>query len=233
MTGNPETQVLNQLLVNGISYDGTRDFAPVVLMVTQPFVLVAHPSVQARGVGEFVALAKSKPGAVRYGSWGRGSTSHLGMLTLSAVAGIDMLHVPYKGAAPAFTDLIGGQIDVMLAGAGVIPHVQSGKLNGIAVTGRSRSHALPGLPTVAEAGFPGYEMLTWYGLSVPRGTSKEIIDKINADVRDVLRMPDVVDRMRASNVDIVASSVAQFESFHQAEAARWSRVMAEAGIKPE
>jgi tripartite-type tricarboxylate transporter receptor subunit TctC len=233
VTGNPETHGLNKFLFAKMPYDAATDFVPISLMVTQPFILVAHPSFPGKTVAEVVSIAKAKPGQVRFASWGRGSTSHLAMERFLSGAGLTMLHVPYKGVTPAITDLIGGQVDIMLAGTSSLPHVKSGKLIGIAVSSAKRSPALPGMPTIAESGFPGFDMLTWYGMSAPRGTPPEIIKKISDDVRAALALPDMVERLNSQAVDIVASGPEEFKQFNEREIANWAQLTKAANVNPE
>lgn len=234
VTANPETHGLNKLLYSKMPYDAATDFAPISLMVTQSLMLVAHPSFPAKTVAELVSVAKSKPGGVRYATWGRGSTSHLAMEAFRTAAGIDLLHIPYKGAGPAMTDVLGGQIEIMLSGvAPAMTQYRAGKVTALAVSGAKREVVAPNVPTIAESGFPGFDMITWYGVSAPAGTPPRTIKLISDAIRDALRSPEVTERLLAQAVGIVASTPEEFLKFNQREVAKWGQVAKAAGIKPE
>lgn len=234
VTANPETHGLNHLLYLKVPYDPLRDFEPVSLMVTQALVMVAHPSFGPRTVPELIAHAKARPGQVRYSSWGRGSTSHLAMELFRIRADIDMLHIPYKGAGPAFADVMGGQVDMMLSGiAPAVPQIRGQKVNALAITSAARSAALPEVPAVAEQGIADYDMVTWYGVSAPKGTPAEVVRKISDGIRAVMRDPAVMERMAALGVVIVGSTPDGFRQFNETSLARWAQVAKAAGVKPE
>lgn len=234
VTANPETHGLNHLLYLKVPYDALRDFEPVSLMVTQALVMVGAPSLQARTVTELVAYAKANPGKVRYSSWGRGSTSHLAMELLKSKAGIDMLHVPYKGAGPAFTDVMGGQVELMLSGiAPAVPQVRAGRVHALGITSAARSAVLPEVPTIAEQGFAGYDLSTWYGISAPKGTPPDVVSRISEGIRAALKDPAVVERMAALGVVIVGSTPDEFRRFNEMSLARWTEIAKNAGVQPE
>ena len=204
LLGASETLMLNGVL-NRAAYDVRKTFIPVVQLTTQPYVLVVHPSVPAKNVKELVALAKSKPGALSYGSQGMGTTGHIGWERFNAMNGIDILHVPYKGAAPALVDLIGGQIHMtfsIIASTG--PHMKTGKLRGLGLSAARRSALLPDLPTVAEAGVPGFQLHNTYGYVAPAGTPQNIVRAINTVVSQGMNAPDTVQALAAAGSDVVA-----------------------------
>jgi tripartite-type tricarboxylate transporter receptor subunit TctC len=211
----------NAALLPKLPYDALQDFAPVVLVATAPLILVVHPSLPARSVKELVAIAKARPGQLSYGTSGNGGPQHLAGELLKSMAGIDLLHVPYKGGAPAVVDLVGGQVQLGFASTlTAIPFVKAGRLRAIAVTGPRRSAILPDLPTVAEAGFPGYETTTWYGILVRAGTPPAVITTLNADIARALNLPEVRDRLASEAAEVVGGTPASFATFIQAEIAR-------------
>jgi tripartite-type tricarboxylate transporter receptor subunit TctC len=209
-------------------------FAPVTLVSASPYVVVANPKVPAASIRELVAHAKQNPGKLTFGSSGTGAASHLSAELFKSVAGIDMLHVPYKGTGQAVTDLLAGQIDLLFAPAqSVMQYVQAGRLKAYAVTSAKRSTTLPDLPTVAEAGVAGYEAIGWFGLLVPAATPKAVVAKLSADANAVLREPDVVQKMLALGAEPSGNSPERFAQFIRADQAKWARLMRERGIKPE
>jgi len=196
------------LMMNGVlkraPYDVRKTFIPVVQLTTQPYVLVVHPSVPAKSVKDLIALAKAKPGALSYGSQGMGTTGHIGWERFAAMAGIDILHVPYKGAAPALVDVIAGQIQMTFSiAAATGPHIRSGKLRGLGFSGTQRSPLLPDLPTVAEAGVPGFQLHNTYGYVAPAGVPVQIVRAINAVVSAGMNAPDTVKSLSAEGIDVV------------------------------
>jgi len=213
-------------------FDPLRDFAPISPLATSPFVVTVHPSVKATSIRELIALAKASPGKINYGSSGVGGAPHLSTVLFESMAGVQMVHVAYKGLGPAMTDLLGGQIQLMLADIGVVaPHLKSEKLRGLAITGRSRSPVFPELPTVAEAGLPGYAAGTWYGLFAPAGTPAPILLRLSTAVRDALAVPDIGNALVAQGVEPVAMTPDQFAAFAREEHAKWGGVIRSAGIK--
>ncbi len=219
--GASETLMMNGVLKRA-PYDLRKTFIPVVQLTTQPYVLVVHPSVPAKTVKELVALAKAKPGALTYGSQGMGTTGHIGWERFNAMNGIDILHVPYKGAAPALVDLIGGQIHMTFSIiAGTAPHINSGKLRGLAFSGVKRSPLMPDLPTVAEADVPGYQLHNSYGYVAPAGAPRPIVRAIASVISQGMNAPDTVKALAADGSDVVAPATpeefkAKFDSEYAA-----------------
>lgn len=216
-----------------LGYDTFRDFAPVTLLATVPNVLVVHPSVPARSLGELVKLAKAHPGKLNYGSGGVGSGSQLGSELFKTLAGIRMVHVPYKGAALALSAMLGGEVDMVTSTVpATIPLVNSGRIRALAVMAPARVASLPDVPTTAEAGMPEVVVITWYGLFVPAGVKPDIIERLNSEVARVMNSPDVRGRLSRVELDVATSTPAEAGKFVRAEMERWARVIKEAGIKP-
>ena len=225
---------INPALVSKLPYDPVRDFAPVSLLVINPQILVVNSGVPVNSVKELIAYAKSKPGQLNYASVGQGSPNQLGMELLKALAGIDMVHVPYKGTGPALTDLLGGQVQLMFNSMPlVLPLVKSGKLNGLAVGSRQRSPAAPAIPTVAEAGVPGFENVTWYGLFAPVKTPAEVVTKLNAQVVQILSDPEMARRLASQGAEPRSTTPDELARFMRVEFERWKKVIKAAGIKLE
>jgi len=232
--GHIGTLAANPALYRSLSYDPVRDFAPVTLVAMVPNVLVVGPAIPSRSVAEFVALAKSKPGKLDYGSGGNGSAAHLAMEYFKLKAGVDLQHVPYKGTAPALTDLLGGQIAVILTGLPpVLQHVKSGKLRILGVASRERLAAFPEIPTIAESGVPGFEATQWYGLLVPAATPKDIVAKIQRDTAAALRDPAVNERLASEGAEPVGNTPEQFGTFIRSEIELWGKVIRATGMKAE
>ena len=222
---------INRYLFPSISYDPIGDFAPVTLITATPFMLVVHPSVAAHSVAELVALARSKPGQLNYGSSGNGSSIHLTTELLKTAAKIDMTHVPYKGSGPAFIDLIGGQIQILFSSTvSSLPHVKSGKARGIAITSLKRASSLPAMPTVAES-YPGFESSSWFGMLVPAKTPKPILDRLLADTRSALKSPEVNQALVSQGAEPGGNSPTEFAAYFQSEITKWGRVIDAAAIK--
>jgi tripartite-type tricarboxylate transporter receptor subunit TctC len=217
-----------------LSAKNVHQFAPVTLVSASPYVITVNPKVAANNVRELIELAKKNPGRLSFGSSGTGAASHLAAELFKSMAGIDMLHVPYKGTGQALTDLLAGQIDVMFAPAQtVMPHVQAGKLRALAVTSAKRAATLPELPTAAESGLPGYEAVGWFGLLAPIATPAPLVAKLGTDAAAALADPEVRQRMLALGAEPAGDTPAQFAAFIQADMAKWSRLMKERGITPE
>jgi tripartite-type tricarboxylate transporter receptor subunit TctC len=222
------------LLRPTLGYDLEKDFAPVATVGEVPLVLVVNPEVGAKSVAEFVALAKAKPGDVTFGSSGNGSTEHLAAASFMHRAGITMLHVPYKGGAPAMSDLVGGQIMSMIGTTpSAMPHVKAGTLRALAVTTRARVAALPEVPTVAESGLPGFEVTSIYGILAPAATPPDIVGRLAEALAAITATPDVKERMLVQGVVATNASPAETGRIVHGEIARWAEVIAEAGIKSE
>jgi tripartite-type tricarboxylate transporter receptor subunit TctC len=217
-----------------LKYDLTRDFAPVSLLMTGPLVLVTGPNVPAKNLKEFVALAKSKPGRMSYGSSGNGASTHLAGEMLNARAGIQTIHVPYKGSGPALTDLMGSQIDFMVDTLiSSMPFVKGNKIHALAVTGKVRSPALPDVPTVAEQGYPGFEAVAWIGLLAPAKTPPEIVAKLNADVKKILESPDVKGRLAEQGFNAEWQRPDVFGAYMKNEVQKWGAIVKSANVKVE
>jgi tripartite-type tricarboxylate transporter receptor subunit TctC len=230
-TGNA---VVNPHIYPKLPYDPLRDFAPVTLLATVENVLVVHPSVKASSVQELVALAKANPGKLSFPSPGIGSQAHVAGEMLQSMAGVKMLHVPYKGMAPAMNDLLGGQVSFMfLSMSSALKQVQAGKLRALGVASRERSSAAPTMPTVAEQGLPGFEAISWYALMAPAGTPTEIVDKIASDSARALKAPDVRDRLLGLGANPVGNTPAELAEMLKKEHAFWGDFIRKAGIKAE
>src|SRR5438552_1689569 len=209
-------------------------FAPVSLVSASAYIVTANPGVAAANIRELIALAKANPGKLTFGSSGTGAASHLSAELFKATAGVDLLHVPYKGTGQALTDLLAGHVNLMFAPAQtVMPHVQSGKLKALGVTGARRSQTLPDLPTVAESGLPGYEAVGWFGLLAPAATPKATVAKLSADANRVLAMRDVREKMLGLGAEPAGNTPEEFARFIRSDQAKWSRLMKEAGITPD
>ena len=225
---------VNSYLYPKLPYDPVKDFMPVTLVNTAPLMLVVHPTVAAKSVKELIAYAKAHPGELTFGSGGVGSTPHLSGELFKSLSGIDALHVPYKGGAPALNDLIGGQLSFMIENMpGTMPFVKSGKLRALAVTSPQRSPLEPALPTMAEAGVPGYEVVGWNGIVAMTGTPPEIVARLHAEVAKILRSPEVKQKMVALGAQPVGSTPDEFAAFIKAEMARWGKIIKEKGIRSE
>jgi tripartite-type tricarboxylate transporter receptor subunit TctC len=215
-------------------FDPLKDLTPISLAAVQPFVVAATNSLPVKSVSELVALAKSKPRSISYGSGGSGSASHLGVELMMINGGFSMLHVPYKGSNPALTAVMGGEIQVAIAGlATVLPHSKAGKVKALAVTGSKRAGIAPEVPTVAESGIPGYVFDVWYGLVFPGGTPAAIVKKANSEVARLLKSPEVSSRFAGAGVEPITNSPEAFAKVIREELPKWHKVVKAAGIKPE
>jgi tripartite-type tricarboxylate transporter receptor subunit TctC len=215
-----------------LPYDPQKDFEPVTLINTTPLVVVVHPGVPAKSIKDLIALAKSKPGALNYGSSGSGGSNHLAGELFNAMAGVKMVHVPYKGNAPALTDLVGGHVDLVFNGlTSALPLIKSGKLRPLGVTSLKRASALPQIPTLDEQGLKGFQAVAWNGLTAPARTPREIISRLNTDVLKVLRSPELAERLKAEGSDPVGSTVEDYAAFLRDEIAKWRKVIQLANIK--
>jgi tripartite-type tricarboxylate transporter receptor subunit TctC len=217
-----------------LPYDMVRDFAPVTLIATIPFVLTVHPSLPVKTVGDLVKLAKARPGELNYTSGGNGSPGHLICEMFKSMTGANMVHVPYKTVAQGVTGLIAGQAQVMFTvGPSAVPQIRSGRIRGIAVTTLKRSNSLPELPTVAESGLPGFEAPAWNGVLAPAGTPPVIVGKLHAEILKNLKQPDVLEKIGALGFEPVGSTPAEFGDFVKAELAKWAKVARDSGAKAE
>jgi tripartite-type tricarboxylate transporter receptor subunit TctC len=235
--GHIGTLAINPAMYDKLGYDPVADFAPVSLLVSVPNVMVVHPGLPANTLAELVALGRAKPGSINYGSAGNGSAAQLSMEYLKQLAKLDkdsMPHVPYRGTGPMLTDLLGGQIQMTFTGSiAVLAHIKAGKLRPLAVGGAKRLELLPDVPTVAEAGFPGFETAQWYGALVPAGTPPAIVERLSMEFAAALANPEVAARFRAEGSEPVGSTPAEFTAFIAKEAGRWGGVVKAAGIKPD
>lgn len=220
-------------LHRNLPFDVEKSFAPVSLVARMPFMFAASATLPSRSVKEVIELAKAKPGQLNYGSYGNGTAPHLAMVRLAQMTGIDVAHVPYKGAAQALADLVGGQISVMIVDIGpAMPFVTSGKLRPLAVTTAQRTPLAPDLPTFAEAGVPGYESSGWFGVLAPAGTPREIIALYNAEIAKIMQLPDVRKRMAQFGMEIATSTPDEFAQLIGADIARNAELIKSAGIRP-
>jgi tripartite-type tricarboxylate transporter receptor subunit TctC len=225
---------INPTIYPKLAYDSVRDFAPISLAGTSPMLLAANPSVPAGSVKELIEFARSKPGTLNLASAGTGSPSHLAGALFTHMAGIRLVHVPYKGAPAAFNDLIAGQVSLYFSGLPpAIPMVKAGRARAVAVTTTYRSAALPDVPTLAESGLPGYDVPLWYGVLAPAGTPPGVIATLNAQIVRALRLPDVASRFAAQGVEPATSTPGEFASQIQTEIGRWTEVVRTANIKVE
>ena len=223
---------INPLLYSKMSFDPNKDFAPVAPLLLGSLVLLLHPSVKANNVKELIAFAKANPGRLTVASAGAGTINHLAAELFKKMAGVYIVHVPYRGAAPALADLIGGQVDMMIDGiASAIPHIRTGKLRGIATSGAKRSDALPELPTIAEAGLPGFEATFFFGLLAPAGTPREVIQRLNAEATKGANTPEFRERMSAAGLELVSGSADKLADMIRTDVARWAPVVKATGMK--
>jgi tripartite-type tricarboxylate transporter receptor subunit TctC len=224
--------IVPSLTTTKLPYDPAKDFEPITLINTTPLVVVVNPGVPANSIKELIALARSKPGSLNFGSSGSGGSNHLAGELFNAMAGVKMVHIPYKGNAPALTDLVGGHVDLVFNGlTSALPLIKSGKLRALAVTSLARTGSLPDMPTLDELGLKGFQAVAWNGLNAPGRTPKDIIGKINADVLRVIRSPELVERLKAEGSDPVGNSPEQYSAFLRDEITKWAKVIQFAGVK--
>lgn len=225
---------LNPNLRKKLPYDPIKDFDAISLIASAPLLVVVHPSLPVKNIKDLIALAKAKPGVINYASNGAGGSSHMAVELFDMVAGTKMTHVPYKGLAPALTELLSGEVQVMFSSAvAMLPQVKAGKLRAIAMTGGKRSPAIPDVPTVAESGLKGYETGSWYGVVVPAGTPKYAIDKLSSEVIRITKSPAITNKLVDEAVIPVGSTPAEFTAYIKSEIARWGKVIKQAGLKIE
>ncbi len=216
------------------SFDVTKDFAPITLAGVTPNLLVANPGVPFNDVKGLIAYAKANPGKLNYASTGNGTSNHLSFELFKAMTGTQVTHVPYKGSAPAVTDLIAGQVQVMFDNTpNVLPHVKAGKLKALGVSSKTRSQFAPDVPSVDEAGVPGYDVTVWFGVLTVAGTPPDIVKRLNTEMVKILTSPEVKERISKSGVDVVAGTPEHFSGFLKAEVSRWAKVIQEANIKAD
>jgi tripartite-type tricarboxylate transporter receptor subunit TctC len=230
--GNNSTHGANPALYGKLGYDAARDFAPITLVASTPYVLVVHPSLPVTTVKQLIALAKARPGQINYASAGNGSTHHLSGELLKTMGGIDMVHIPYKGTTPAITALISGEATMMFATAtGIVPHVKSGKVKALAVTTAKRAPALPDTPTVAEAALPGFEIISWFGLLAPAGTPAPILQRLNTETVKALATPEVRAGLANQGLDVASSTPEAFADYIRSEIAKFTKLAKAANIR--
>jgi tripartite-type tricarboxylate transporter receptor subunit TctC len=227
------TNAINPGLYPHLAVDPARELAPTTMIASSPMILVVHPTLSAHSVKEFVALAKSKPGAINFASSGNGSTAHLASELLKSMTGINIVHVPYKGAGPALTDLVGGQVQTMITGvSSTLPYVKGGRLRPLAVSSDKRLAILPDVPALAEE-VAGYEVNTWYGVFAPVQTPRPIIDKLNRTLASLFATADARERLAALGAEPVTMPPEQFAAAIHKETVKWAKVIKNAGVRPE
>ncbi len=230
--GNAGSHSVNPSLYRKLPYDPLKDFAPVVLVSTAPNILIVHPSLPVKSVKELIALAKVRPGELTFGSGGNGSTAHLSGELFRTLAGIQLVHVPFKGAPAAVLGVITGEISMAILNLPpALPHVKSGRLKALAVSTPKRSMALPDLPTIAESGLPGYSATAWYGVLAPAGTSREIILKLNAEIVKSLRTNEIRARIASDGGEVVGSTPEEFTAVMKSDIAKWAKVVQDSGAR--
>jgi tripartite-type tricarboxylate transporter receptor subunit TctC len=234
LLGNIASLAINVGIYDKMPYDPRKDFTHIVRTVDVNYVLVVHPSLPVKNVAELVQYAKANPGKLSYGSAGSGSLPHLGTELLKAQAGIDMIHVPYKGGGPMVTDALGGQIQVVLGDqANLMPHVQTGRLRALAVATAKRSPNAPNLPTIAESGLPGFEATAWQGLSGPAGMNPEVVRRINEAFNKVMAMPAISSKLTGGGLEPIGGTPAQFGRFIDTEISKWTKIARDVGAKAD
>ncbi len=234
LMGAVATHAINPSLYPAMPYDAARDFAPVTQVASTPNVLVVNPSVPATTVGEFIAFAKANPGKLNFGSGSSGSAGHLAGEFFKTLAGVDMAHIPYKGAAPAMQDLVGGRIDLMFDNlASSLSQVRAGRVKALAVTTAKRSALAPELPTIAESGLPGFDITTWFGVFAPAGTPRAVLEVLHTEFTRALAAPDVREKMLALGAEPVGSRPEEFAEYIRAEAAKYARLVKSSGAKAD
>ena len=218
--------------IQKVPFDPNKDFAPIGLMVSLQNIIITHPGVAAKNLNDYLALARAKPGAMQYATSGIGSPGHLAASLLESMTGVQMTHVPYKGGGPAITDLLAGHVPSFFAVISTgVPHVQSGKVRGIAVTSTRRAEAVPDVPTIAEAGVKGYAAVNWYGLHAPAKTPPHIIERLNRDLVATMRSPDIVQQLKDRGIDATPTSPGDYAAFIKTETAKWLPVIRKSNIR--
>ena len=232
LVGQAANLAINISLMGKLPYDPVKDFAPVTLVAATPNLLVVHPSLPVRSVQDLIALAKAKPGAINYASAGSGSPGHLAAELLKKTAKIDMVHIPYKGAAPALTDVVAGQASLYFTSPiSAQPFVKSGRLRMVAVTSAKRSPSLPDVPAVAEAGFPEFDLTSWWGILAPAGVARDIIERLHGETIRILNLTDVKQRYASLGADAVTNTPEQFAAYIKSEIAKWAKVVKDSGAR--
>lgn len=226
--------VINPSLYRDVNYDPLKDFAPITLGITVPNILIVHPSVPAKSVKELIALAKAKPGTVTFASAGNGTSGHLALEVFRMTAGIDVIHVPYKGGGPALSEVVAGQVQALFSIAlAATPQIKAGRVRPLAITSAKRSPVAPELPTVAETGLPGFEVIGWFGWLAPAATPKPIVNRLHTEIVHALKLPDVRERLLSQSTEPVGNSPQEFAAFMKSEHAKWAKAIRAANIKIE
>ncbi len=234
LMGGVGTLALSPSLQKNLPYDPNKDFTPVTLLVTIPYVVVVQPSFKAANIRELIALAKAKPNEINYGSGGSGSAPHLAAELFKTMADVRITHVPYKGSTPAITDTMSGQVQLTFTGIpSVMTQMKAGRLRPIGVTSLKRTAALPEVPTIAESGVPGYEVNPWFGVLLPARTPQPLVSRLNAEILKVLQLPATRERFAAEGFEAAGNSPAQFAAYIKTEQIKWGKVIKEAGIKAD
>lgn len=226
------TLAINVSLYSKLPYDPAKDFAPISLVIAHPFVLLVNPNLPVQTVQDLIAFAKSKPGQLAYASGGSGSFPHLAMALFQSMTGIDVVHVPYKGSAPALIDLMGGQIAMMFDNT-ALNYVKGGKLRALAITTQQRAAVMPNVPTLSEAGVSGYELAAWQGVVAAAGTPRPVVDKLNSEIVKLLKLPDVQARLTADGGQILTSTPDQFAAYIRSEIGRFAKIVKDSGARVE
>lgn len=234
LLGSITTHAVNPALYKSLKFDPVKDFNPVSLVVSSPQLLAVHPSVPAKSVKEFIALAKAKPGRLNYASAGTGTSPHLTFELFRSMSGIDVVHVPYKGTGPAITDLVGGQVQAMITGVvALMPHVKSSRLRALGVTSMKRVAALPDVPTIAESGVSGFDVSSWFGVFLPARTPRPIVMKMNQEIGRILANPEVRQRLIDQGADPASDTPEEFAAYVKSEMTRWGQVVRNTGARAD
>jgi tripartite-type tricarboxylate transporter receptor subunit TctC len=232
--GSAGTHAVNQSLYPKLAYDALKDFQPIARLADAPSILAVHPSLPVRSVKELLALARSRPGEIHYASAGSGTSTHLAAVLFEHLGRVKLVHVPFKGGGPAIVALLAGEVPVTFGtAASVSPHTKTGRLRGLAVTSGKRSAVLPDLPTIAETGLPGYEMLNWLGLFAPAGTPKAIVDRLSGETLRIVRLPEVTARFHAQGAEPAPLAAEAFAGFVKSEVEKWAKVVWATGMRVE
>ena len=234
LMGGTGTLALSPSLQKNLPYDPNKDFTPVTLLVTIPYVVVVHPAVRVNNIRELIALAKAKPNEINYGSGGSGSAPHLAAELFKTIAEVKITHVPYKGSTPAITDTMSGQVQLTFTGIpSVMTQMKAGRLRPIGVTSLKRAAALPDVPTIAESGVPGYEVNPWFGVLLPARAPQPLVSRINAEILKVLQLPATRDRFAGEGFEAAGNTPAQFAAYIKSEQVKWAKVIKDAGIRAD
>ena len=234
MLTTPGVVAVNPTLYGNVPFDPIRDFSGVSNAVTTANIMIVHPSLPVHTVKDLIALARARPGQLSYATAGNGSASHLGTEVFKAMAKVDIVHVPYKGAAPGVTDLMGGHVQMMIIGMAVgLPTVRGGKVRALGVSSLTRSPAAPDLPTLNESGLPGFEVVNWMGYIIPAKTPRDIVNKLSAEIRAVLQVSETRERLMKQGLEPAGNTPEEFDAFIRSEIAKWSKVVKQAGLKPD